>query len=116
MTSKFRIDLEGVEFSLRTVQKNFDRINDSLDMRRESMRDEIVENLMAGYRYIDSLLEQDFSLVEQEGLHHFLELNNIVLCGEDLQKRKDFRQHILATTDRFYSQKDFSIRDLRKMG
>ena len=114
MASKFRIDLEGVEFSLRTVQKNFDRINDSLDMRREAMRDEIVENLMAGYRYIDSLLEQDFSLVEQQGLHHFLELNNIVLCGESLEKRKDYRQHILATTDRFYSQKDFSIRDLRK--
>nr|WP_319396478.1 hypothetical protein [uncultured Desulfobacter sp.] len=113
MSAKFRIDLEAVEYYLRTVQKNFEQINDSLDMRREPMRDEIVENMLAGYRYINNLLGEDLSLVEQSGLHHFLELNHIVLCGEDLKKRKDYEQHILATSDRFYSQKEFCIKDLR---
>lgn len=113
MPPQFRINLQAVEYYLRTVQKNFEHINDSLDMRREPMRDEIVENMLAGYRYINNLLEQNLSLVEQTGLHHFLELNHIVLCGEDLKKRKDFQQHILATSDRFYSQKEFCIKDLR---
>ena len=113
MPVKFRINLEGVEYYLRTVQKNFEHINDRLDMRREPMRDEIVENMLAGYRYINDLIDQDLSLVEQTGLHHFLELNHIVLCGEDPKKRHDFQQHILATSDRFYGQKEFSIKDIR---
>ncbi|MCG8550107.1 MAG: hypothetical protein MI799_06885 [Desulfobacterales bacterium] len=113
MPAKFRINLEAVEYYLRTVQKNFEHINDRLDMRREPMRDEIVENMLAGYRYVNTLLEQDLSMLEQSGLHHFLELNHIVLCGEDLKKRNDFQQHILATADRFYGQKEFCIKDLR---
>lgn len=88
MPAKFRINLEAVEYYLRTVQKNFEQINDSLDMRREPMRNEIVENMLAGYRYINNLLDQDLSLVELDGLHHFLELNQIVLCGEDLKKER----------------------------
>ncbi|MGM0654582.1 MAG: hypothetical protein ACQETR_04540 [Thermodesulfobacteriota bacterium] len=113
MSAKFRINLEAVEYYLKMVQKNFEHINDSLDMRREAMRDEIVENMLGGYRYINTLLDQDLSLVEQDGLHHFLELNHIVLCGEDLKKRTDFKQHILATSERFYNQKEFSIKHLR---
>lgn len=113
MPAKFRINLEAVEYYLRTVQKNFEHINDRLDMRREPMRNEIVENMLAGYRYVNTLLEQELSMLEQSGLHHFLELNHIVLCGENLKKRKDFQQHILATADRFYGQKEFCIKDLR---
>lgn len=102
-----------MEYYLKMVQKNFELINESLDMRREPMRDEIVENMLAGYRYVNNLLDQDLSMLEQSGLHHFLELNHIVLCGEDLEKRKDFQQHILATSDRFYSQNEFCIKHLR---
>ncbi len=90
MPAKFRINLEAVEYYLRTVQKNFEHINDRLDMRREPMRDEIVENMLAGYRYVNTLLEQDLSMLEQSGLHHFLELNHIVLCGEKFKKKKRF--------------------------
>ncbi len=114
MAPKYRINIKEVEKSLRYVQANFEKINDTLDMRREPMRDEILENIMAGYRYVNNLLENDFSIVEQKGLHHFLELNHIVLCGQDPQKRADFSRHIKATADRFYGQKEFSIRDIRE--
>ena len=95
MSAKFRINLEAVEYYLKNVQKNFEHINDRLDMRREPMRDEIVENMLAGYRYVNTLLDQDLSMLEQSGLHHFLELNHIVLCGEDLKKRKDLMKILI---------------------
>jgi hypothetical protein len=114
MSRKYRIDLHAVEKSLRSVQRNFDKINDSLSMRREPLRESILINMLEGYRYVNRLLEEGIRLLSREGLVHFLELNHIVLCGpENLDTRKEYRQHIQATTDRFYSQKDFSIRDLR---
>jgi hypothetical protein len=115
MSRNYRINLPAVEKSLRSVQRHFETINDSLSMRREPLRDNIRVNMLAGYRYVNRLLDQGIRLLSREGLVHFLELNHIVLCGpEDRDTRREYRQHIQATTDRFYSQKDFSIRDLRK--
>lgn len=113
MACNFRIDIKKIQKSLRAVQKDFDKINDSLDVRRDPMRDEIISNMVEGYRYVNNLLNQDVSLLEREGLHHFLELNHIVLCGLDQAVRKDYQMHIEATTDRFYQQKNFCISDIR---
>jgi len=114
MSSKFRMDIDRIECSLRAVQKDFDRINDTLDDRRDPMRDEIVNNMVEGYRYINALLDLNISLLQREGLHHLLELNHIVLCGTDAEERKNFQKHIQATTDRFYQQEDFCISDTRE--
>jgi hypothetical protein len=114
MSGKFRINLKAVEASLRSVQRDFDRINDTLSMRREPLRDSILANMLAGYRYVNQLLDNDIRLLSRKGLGHFLELNHIILCGpEDMRTRRDFLRHIQATSDRFYSQKKFSIKHLR---
>ncbi|NQS72288.1 MAG: hypothetical protein HQQ73_09070 [Desulfobulbaceae bacterium] len=113
MPSKHIIDLDQVEHYLLSVQRNFEAINEALDMHREPMRDEILNNMLAGYEYVNYLLKKDVKLLRPEGLHHFLELNNIVLCGSDVKKRKDFKEHIVSNTDRFYEQSEFSIRHLR---
>ncbi|MGI6638938.1 MAG: hypothetical protein ACOX4Z_07810 [Desulfobulbus sp.] len=113
MPSKYIIDLDQVEHYLLSVQRNFEAINEALDMHREPMRDEILNNMLAGYEYVNYLLKKDVKLLRPEGLHHFLELNNIVLCGSDVEKRKDFKEHIVSNTDRFYEQSEFSIRHLR---
>ncbi len=113
MPSKYIIDLDQVEHYLLSVQRNFEAINEALEMHREPMRDEILNNMLAGYEYVNYLLKKDVKLLRPEGLHHFLELNNIVLCGSDVEKRKDFKEHIVSNTDRFYEQSEFSIRHLR---
>jgi Fic family protein len=113
MPAKFQINIKKVEDSLRDVQKNFSKINDTLHVRRDHMRDEIVENMLAGYSYVNTIITKDVSLLERAGLHHLLELNHIVLCGADEGQRKDFREHIKVTTDRFYQQKEFCISHIR---
>jgi len=108
------IDIKKVKNSLRSVQKEFGRINQQLDMRREPMRDDIVTNIVAGYEYVNTLLAQDVDLLQPRGFHHFLELNHIVLCGITPEKRRDYQQHIKSTTDRFYQQHEFCITNLRQ--
>jgi hypothetical protein len=113
MSVKYKINIAKVEDSLRDVQENFDKINDTLNMRREPLRDQIVINMLEGYRFVNDLLDESISLLSRKGLHYFLELNHIVLCGIDEQARKDYWGHIQETTDRFYSNKSFSIKHLR---
>jgi prophage maintenance system killer protein len=105
------MDIDRIETSLRAVQADFDRINASLDVSRDPLEDEIVSNMVAGYRYVNLLLEKNISLLQLKGLRHLLELNHIVLCGTDPYKRIDFHKHIKATTERFYKQKGFCIND-----
>lgn len=108
------MDLDKIESSLRAVQADFDRINNTLEDRRDPMRDVIVRNMVEGYRYVNSFLDKDISLLQRQGLHHLLELNHIVLCGTSPSARKDAKKHIAATTERFYEQKDFCISDIRR--
>ena len=109
----FRINVDQVEKSLRAVQRDFHQINDSLDMRRENLADEIVENMVAGYDYVNFLLDKDIRLLRRSGYVHYLELNHIVLCGQGRRNRENYIGHIQTTTDRFYEHKEFSIRHMR---
>ncbi|BBO82172.1 hypothetical protein DSCO28_27380 [Desulfosarcina ovata subsp. sediminis] len=113
MACQCRIDMGRVEESLRAVQRQFDRINDTLEMRREAMQDNIVTNMLAGYGYVNMLLERDIDPLHPKQLDHFLELNNIVLCGTDPQARFDYSGYIEATKRRFYAQDHFSIANIR---
>ncbi len=114
MTCRYRINLGLVEKSLRDVQERFDRINDTLEMRREFLQDEIVANMLEGYAYVNMLLEEDIDPLNARQLHHFLELNNIVLCGTDEQARIDYMGYVEANKKRFYSRKHFSITNIRR--
>lgn len=109
MCPRYRLNLDEIEWSLRNVQKNFAKINDTLDMRRETLDDTILNNLLSAYDYLDRLLKHKVNLLDRSELNHFLELNHIILCGEDAHMRKDYKGHIKAVTDRFYSQEDFCI-------
>lgn len=100
---QYRLDLDAIEDSLREVQEHFDEINDRLLMRREPLTDEIIENLLAGYAYVDELLEAEVELFSRFGVHYLLELNHIVLCGFEDHRRMEFGHHVKATRDRFAS-------------
>ncbi len=98
---QYRLDLDAIEESLREVQENFEEINSRLLMRREPLTDEIIENLLAGYAYVDELLEAKVELFTRFGVHYVLELNHIVLCGPEVYMRMEYGRHVKATRDRF---------------
>ncbi|HFQ90774.1 MAG TPA: hypothetical protein ENK27_11945, partial [Desulfobulbus sp.] len=114
MSKPYRLDLKKIERSLHKVQKEFERINSRLEVRRDPLEDVIIENMLLGYRYIDRLLQRRVTLLHRKSLHHILELNHIVLCGQDPCVRKEFDVHIAATTERFYSQEQCNIGHLAR--
>ncbi|HMQ13230.1 MAG TPA: hypothetical protein PKD21_07265, partial [Candidatus Competibacter phosphatis] len=61
------LDLEAIATSLRRVQMEFEVINQQLSWQRDPMSDEVVENLLAGYAYVDALVDAgiDFFVMGQ---------------------------------------------------
>jgi hypothetical protein len=113
MPCRYRINIAMVEQSLRAVQKTFNCINSTLEMSREAMQEKIVANMLAGYRYVNTLLEREIDPLHRKQVHHFLELNHIVLCGPDQQTRSEYDGYIRTTKERFYGQEEFSISHIR---
>lgn len=107
-----RLNLQAIEASLRTVQKNFASINASLHCRRETMADEIVANMMAGYEFVDQLVADRSTLFSLGHLRWLLELNALVLCGRDPRERERHAEHLAATEEHFYGERDDGIRDV----
>ncbi len=78
---EYRLNLEEIRASLTDVQRNFARLSEEMLMRREPLDDRIIDNLLAGYAYVDQLLEDKVDLFTLKGSDHILELNHIVLCA-----------------------------------
>lgn len=96
------LNLAAIEQSLREVQANFQTINAQLELQREAMTENLVNNLLSAYRYLDTLVDHGDELFVSQELKNILELNHLVLCGEDREMRREFGTHIQATHDKFY--------------
>lgn len=107
-----RIDLAAVASTLRALQEEFPRINEFLKSPRDRLDDEVIRNLLAGYAYVDRAVAQRIDLLALGNLRHLLELNMIVLCGEDPRARRLNAQHIAATEQRFWEQGGGGVRDI----
>jgi hypothetical protein len=101
---------------LRRVQHGFDVINQRLSARRDPIDDRVIENLLAGYAYVDTLVADDVDVLAMGNLRHLLELNTLVLCGTSPVRRRAYRRHIETTTERFYGEPDGGIGDLVEWG
>jgi hypothetical protein len=99
-----RLDLDAIAHSLRTVQREFARINAQLRIRREPMSDEIVARMIAGYGLVATLVEQGIEPFAHGSASLWLELNALVLCGDDPARRQAFALHVAATEARFYAE------------
>ena len=109
---QYRLDLKAIEQSLREVQREFPKINESLQSRRDSMTDAVLENMLEGYAFVDQAVTEGVDLFTLRHATALLELNHIVLCGLDAQVRQEYQSHIEATTQRFYEQEEFNIDDI----
>jgi hypothetical protein len=107
-----RLNLQAIERSLRRVQQEFPKINAVLRSRRDSMTDEVLDNMMSGYAFVDWTIADDTDLLDPQYAAGLLELNHIVLCGRDADRRREHRKHIQATARRFYTQDEFNIDDI----
>lgn len=106
------LDLKAIECALRAVQHNFAEINRFLKARRDSLDDQVIANMMAGYAYVDALSVAGIDLFAMGSSRHFLELNALVLCGTDPHERARDEEHLKATERRFYEDEGGTIRDL----
>jgi hypothetical protein len=96
------LDLDAIERSLRTVQGDFAHINATLASPRDALSDQVLENLMAGYEYVNSLLAADIDPLARGNSRHLLNLNNLVLCGTDEVAAERHASHLEETERRFY--------------
>lgn len=106
------LNLLAIELSLRRVQQEFGVINQRLSAQRDPLSDEVVDNLLAGYGFVDALVESGIDVFSMGQHHHLIELNTLVLCGRDPVRRAEFAPHIAATERRFYEEREGGIEDL----
>jgi len=107
-----RLNLDAIERTLRSLQREFPAINPQLRDRRDPMDDMVVANLMTGYAYLDELVATRTDIFAPGNLRHLLELNRRVLCGTDESVRKDSAEHLRAVEEHFYNAPGAGIRDI----
>jgi hypothetical protein len=97
-----RLNLGAIETSLRTLQQTFPIVNGRVASRRDAMSDEVVTNLVAGYRFVDRVIADRIDLFALGNSKHLLEINTLVLCGADPKERIDYAKHLKANEKYFY--------------
>src|SRR5262249_29672350 len=105
-----RLNLELIEKSLRRVQREFPRINEILHSRRDSLSDEVLENMMTGYALVDKVITEDINLLTAKHAPYLLELNHVVLCGHDRKFAKNMGNISTLRLSAFTSRKDLISR------
>jgi len=100
--AKTRLDLTAIEASLRQVQGRFDEINASLTTPRDPMADQVIENLMAGYAYLNELQDQDLDLLARGNSRRLLQLNCLVLWGDCDPSAQGCAGEFRQTEEHFY--------------
>lgn len=103
--AKACLDLRAIEASLRAVQGDFERINDTLSTPRDPLGDEVVTNMLAGYEYVAYLLEAGIDPLARGNSRHLLQLNHLVLCGAGNGTRDVLLPHLRQTEEHFYDDR-----------
>ncbi|MCG6940103.1 MAG: hypothetical protein LJE69_02500 [Thiohalocapsa sp.] len=107
-----RLDLVAIEQSLREVQRNFKAINRQLTTPRDPLSDQVLAHMMVGYRQVDALLAERTNPFALGNSRAVLELNFLVICGEDSRLREECAAALAATEERFYAKGDGGFESL----
>ena len=110
-----RLNLVEVEQSLTSVEENWKKIDDELDLRKIGRKDtpfnaDIKEKMMSAYGFLDILLREGMEPFSDESLEDMCELNNLVHYGLDSRLRQEYAKAIVANSKKFYRNVDPIIR------
>jgi hypothetical protein len=104
-----RLNLAAIEASLRAVQRDFPRLNASLQTSRVLLSDEIIANLMTAYALVDALIAAGLDLFAMGNLRYLLELNRRVLWGSDPNHTAQRDTQFALTERHFYEHTEGNI-------
>jgi hypothetical protein len=107
-----RVNLAAVDGSLRRLQRHFIHDVGDLAAARDPMDDRVIDNLVAAYTFVDTLVAGGVNVLAMGHHKHLLEMNTIVLCGTSPARRALYAGHIEATERRFYEEHESGIQDL----
>ena len=99
-----RLNLAAVEVSLRHVQRLVEDPASDLGAARDPLDDRVVDNMLAGYAFVDALVAEGVDVMAMGQLRHLLEMNTLVLCGTDPARRVLYARHLEATERRLYEE------------
>lgn len=107
-----RFNMAEITRSLERTQAQFAEIDKSLNVRHPPLMNEMVENMVAGYRFIDHLLATGTDLFAMGNSQLLLEINTLVLCGADAKTRDNYLLHIERNRQQFYDDDNGGIGSL----
>jgi hypothetical protein len=102
----------AIEAALRELQKAFPDVNERLFDRRDPLADEVIDNMLAGYAVVDRWVAEGVDICAMGHSHHWLQLNAVVLCGEDTRALERNHRLLEATETRFYEEPEGGIGDV----
>ena len=94
------------------MQAEFARINQRLSAHRDPLDDRVVDNMLAGYAFVDALVAAGTDMLALGHVKHLLELNTLVLCGRSEARRAAHAGHLAASERRFYEEREAGIQDV----
>jgi len=107
-----RLVIPAIEATLGRLHAEFEEINARLGGRRDPLDRRVIDNLVAGYAFVDAAVADALDLFAMGNLRHLLELNTIVLCGTSPDRRDAYAAHTAATERRFYDEHEGGVRDV----
>lgn len=104
-----RLDLNKIYQSLQTVKDNWIEIDQELISKGIGKRDIpfndlIMDNMMSGYSFLDSLLANKITPFTIESRSNLIQLNNRVHYGDNNQLLADYTNAIEKNIDQFNTQ------------
>jgi hypothetical protein len=83
-----------------------------LSAHRDALDDRVVDNMLAGYGFVDELAAAGTDVFAHGHARHLLGLNTLVLCGPSAARRAAHAGHLAATERRFYEEREAGIEDV----
>ena len=112
LPTRTRINLAAVATSLRRAQREAQVALGSWGGVRDPMDDRVIENMVAGYSFVNCLVTSDIEIFAMGHLRYLLEMNTVVLCGTLPARREAYARHIEATATYFYDDRGGNVRAL----
>lgn len=102
-----RLYLERIDASLKTVEEQWEKIDDELELRGIGRKDTpftdtVRMRMMSAYSYLDELLAQRIPPFSSESIAHILLLNERVHYGTDQRLFAEYVRAREATAEKFY--------------